>query len=195
MSRKEFLDFPAEVRVAIYEYTFANHTVRIHSETCSQSDDDQEEALLNDQQTLHDHSGSQRVDETFVEQEENSGQDYSLGLDVVSQPQQNPSSKASLKNVLHVSLFLLSKTIKEEATPTFWNLTNFELHAQCINEVPSVLSEFTRRDPDWKLENLHAPDGTKPSSKLMRSTGVCATIELSCLLSPYNIKAECTGIR
>lgn len=163
MSRKAFSDLPIEVRVMIYKYAFADHTVRIHSETCTRSDAEARELLPNGERHLHDQSESHNP---TSEREACNGRDHNQDVNSVSQSQHKTSSEAPLKSVLHLDLFLLSKAIKEEATSVFWNLTTFELHAECINEVPPVLSRFTQRDPSWEVRNLYAPDGDNVSSKL-----------------------------
>lgn len=157
MPKTLFLDLPIEVRLAIYENIFASHTVRIHSKTCMCADDGRPGALFDEEQQRLESRRKIDVGEANAGQGANDNHYHNLENNLIQQRRRKGSRKLFTKSTIHVDLFLLSKCIRDEATPLFWIHTKFELHRQCMNAVADTLHEFGLRWPDWRIGQLCRP--------------------------------------
>lgn len=179
MSRKQFLNIPHEIRLMIYEHFFANHTIRIHSKTCTCADDGRPGALFGQEQVRLECSEKQRRPENIEGQPTDSSHYRDLEVNIIQQRRQIASRNLFAHEVLHVNLFLTSKLVKEQATPILWTYTRFELHSQCIDTMPNLLQSFNMQNPDWKMGHLNCSDEASMTGKLGLNIYLSAYIPVS----------------
>lgn len=134
MEKEWLLDIPVEIRILVYRHLFSGHTVRMHSLACSCDSH------------CSFHTGS-REHSTSALSTSPLRRDF-FGPDLLA------PRCVHIRDSVHTNLFLISKTILNEAQRIFYDLTDFQTHPACVAELPDLLDNFTLHDANWRIGYL-----------------------------------------